>query len=358
MWMFTAACPSNCSYCDIQSQKRHRGLDTADVERVAHELVTLGFREVMFAGGEPFLSPDLPAALRILDGRIPTTVFTGGLPGLSDDAVEIAREGGVRRLVYSIDAGAPARNDLLRGRKGITAELIAFARAVRDRLPRIDRSVNTVVSRHNVDHLDEIWDTMSPFGLNSWSLTLAGDFFEGSPSHALLDRTMLEAFYLRTVPRLAERLLRDRAELVVLPVPFPFLAARTKPSQWGVPLAAPVRAELDHELELYSRGEYNATFVERCGCPLVGTDVVIGVAGDLHPCSQPPIIQPQFVLGNVRHETIGDLLRGEALQRFAAGVPQSPCTRCWAPSNIPREVLIPLLRRAAPATAALAAPRE
>lgn len=344
MWMFTGACPSHCTYCDIDSQKAKKALSSAEVERVCRELVEQGFEEVMFAGGEPILSPDLPLALRALRGKARTAVFTGGLPGLVDRAVEVLSEGGAGRIVYSIDSGKPDRNDLIRGRKGITKDLTDLAAAVKARLPRIDRSVNTVVSRFNVDGLPDVWDRMSPYGLNSWSLTLAGDFFEGSPSHALLSVAQLEELYLHTIPSLAARLAKDRAELVVLPVPYPLLAARIPPIKWGE-LQGDLRAEVIAELLPFSRGEHNATFVRRHGCPLPGKDIVIGVSGEIHPCSQAPIIHPRWVIGNVKEAPLAEILAGEALRAFAAGVPNAPCTRCWAPSNIPRETLVELTSR-------------
>jgi MoaA/NifB/PqqE/SkfB family radical SAM enzyme len=342
MWMFTGACPSHCTYCDIDSQKGKKGLTTAEVERVAREILEAGFSEVMFAGGEPLLSPDLPRALDVFKGRVPTAVFTGGLPGMAERAVNVLRDGGVRRLVYSIDVGEAKRNDLIRGRDGVTADLLELAGAVRDRLPSIDRSVNTVVSRFNVDALETVWDRMAPFRLDSWSLTLAGDFFQGSPRHAFLSEEQLATFYFHTVPALARRLSRERKELVVLPVPVPLIAARLPPARWG-DAPASLRAEIDAELSLYARGEYNATFVRRYGCPLVGMDVVIGVGGEVHPCSQAPIIHPDHVVGNVKTESLASVLDGERIRGFAAGVPHAPCTRCWAPSNVPRETLLQLV---------------
>jgi radical SAM protein with 4Fe4S-binding SPASM domain len=186
---------------------------------------------------------------------------------------------------------------------------------------------------------------MAPFGLDSWSLTLAGDVFEGSPGHALLTEAAIEQLYLRIVPALAARVARDRAELVVLPVPYPFLAARVPPVRWAE-AARGVRAELEAEFALYARGEYNATFVRRHGCPLVGIDVVIGIEGDVHPCSQGPIIHPRYVVGNVKQAPLAEILAGERLRAFGAGMPNAPCTRCWAPSNVPRETLVQLMARA------------
>jgi len=355
MWMFTSACPSRCTYCDIASQQGKASLSTAEVESVCHQLLEEKFSEVMFAGGEALLSPNLPAALRILRGKARTVVFTGGLPGLERRSIDILREGEVSRLVFSIDAGEAALNDRIRGREGVTADLLGLVAAVAEELPRVDRSINTVVSRYNVEALPAVWDRVSPHGMRSWSLTLAGDFFEGNPAHAFIERAKLRELYLQTIPALARRLSAEGAELVVLPIPLPLLAAGLPPARWDE-LDAELREAVEAELELFARGEFNASFVQRFGCPLVGMDIVIGVGGEIHPCSQAPAIHPDFVMGNVRETPLREILRGAALESFAAGIPNAPCTRCWAPSNIPRALLAQILGRGAePPPASLSA---
>ena len=348
MWMFTAACPSRCTYCDIQSQQGKPGLTADDVQRIAHQILEAGFSEVMFAVGEPLLSPHLPAALEVFRGKIPSAVFSGGLPGLAERAVDVLGAGEVSRVVYSIDAGVPAENDLIRGRKGITRELLMLAELVQQRLPRIGRSVNTVVSRFNVGSLERLWERIRGLGLNSWSLTLAGDFFEGKPAHALIDIERLTEFYTKTVPALAARCREQRVELIVLPIPFPLLARQLPVASWAE-LDEALLLSVRKELELFTKGEFNRTFVERVGCPLVGIDVVIGVSGKVHPCSQAPIIQPEYVIGDLKSESLAEILDGEPLEKFAANMPHPPCRRCWAPSNIPRDTLTRLLREAAEA---------
>ena len=340
--MFTDACPSRCVYCDIASQRGRQRLTGPQVETVARQLIELGFEETMFAGGEPFLSPHLPAALRILAGHTRTAVFTGGLPGVTDKVVETCAQESIDRVVFSMDSGDPVINDEIRGREGITAALVELAEAVRARSLRVGRSINTVVSRHNVEVLDGVWDKMGAYGFNSWSLTVAGDFFEGSPEDSFLSPDQLERFYLETVPRLAKRLGGEGAELIVLPTPQPLLEAGLHPVQWGF-AAARHRRALQKEFEHYARGDYNASFVRRYGCPLVGKDIVIGVGGEIHPCSQAPIIHPRYVVGNVKDQTISEILEGEKLAAFRADVPHDPCLRCWAPSNIPRETLTSLM---------------
>ena len=345
IWVLNAACPSRCVYCDIESQRAARVLSAEEVERACGQVLAAGFREVVFVGGEPFLSPELPVALRVLAGRCKIAVFTGGLPGQTDKVVGLVRQG-VDRLVFSIDSGRENANDLIRGRKGITRDLLGLVLDLRRHFPRLDMSVNTVVSRHNAGTLGDVWDAMEGFRPDSWALTLVGDNFTGSPREHMLDRAQIEAHYLVTIPALARRLELRRAELVVLPIPFPFLVARLPPGSWGDG-AARHHPELAGEFDLYTRGEYNRTFVERCGCPLVGVDISIGVGGEVHPCSQAPALQPDFVVGNLKHGSLADVMAGEALAKFAAGVPHAPCARCWAPSNVERGRLLQIVREAA-----------
>jgi MoaA/NifB/PqqE/SkfB family radical SAM enzyme len=338
IWVLNAACPSRCVYCDIESQRATRVLSPEQVASACRQVIDAGFREVIFVGGEPFLSPELPIALDALAGRCSVAVFTGGIPGGADAIVELVRRG-IGRLVFSIDSGRDASNDLIRGRKGITRALLATVEAVRASFPRLDMSINTVVSRHNAATLGDVWDRMEGFRFDSWALTLVGDNFTASPREHLLDRAQVEAFYLRDAPALARRLAPRRAELVVLPQPLCLLSRGIRPADWGAAADA-YREELAREFELYAAGDYNRSFVTSHGCPLVGVDISIGVGGEVHPCSQAPALRPEYVVGDLKNASLEEIMAGEALAKFAAGVPHAPCTRCWAPSNVDRRELL------------------
>jgi sulfatase maturation enzyme AslB (radical SAM superfamily) len=347
IWVLNAACPSRCSYCAIETQRTQRPLPRERVVAAAHDLVACGFSEVIFVGGEPLLSPDLPAALEALGGRCDVAVFTGGIPGDIRRPLDVLRRG-VNRLVASLDAGDEAANDKLRGRDGITRDLTRLVEATRRELPAIDLSVNSVVTRHNVDRVASAWERAEPWRPSSWSLTLAGDNFDGrAPEGHFLDRAQVETHYLEHVPRLASLLAASRRELVVLPVPLPFLTEELPPRLWNLH-AARHRAALDEEFDRYARGDYNTSFVTRHGCPLIGTDISIGVDGSVFPCSQAPVLQPRHALGSLVTDRLADLLSGERLRAFRAAVPHAICHRCHAPSNVQRPALRALLRRPAP----------
>jgi radical SAM protein with 4Fe4S-binding SPASM domain len=336
IWVLTSTCPSRCVYCDIESQTRLSDLESDEIARVASEIRSAGFRDVIFVGGEPLLSPALPRALEALGPDIDKAVFTGGIPG--DAARWVRALAGANRLVVSLDAANEDENDRVRGRPGITRALLNFLDVVQRELPELYLSSNTVVSKHNVERVAEVWDLLKPRKLTGFALTLAGENFEHSPLLHLASKTWLEKLYFELVPPLARRVRADGTDFVMLPIPLPLLEARIPPERWderAVTSSDVVRAEL----ERFSRGDHNRAFVERYGCPLVGRDITVGVAGDVHPCSQAPIIKREYVLGNVKERSLQSLLDGPELAEFAERMPHAPCHRCWAPSNVPREVL-------------------
>jgi radical SAM protein with 4Fe4S-binding SPASM domain len=343
IWVLEAACPSKCAYCDIESQQGRGALTVDEVAAAARDVIDAGFREVIFVGGEPLLSPAMPAALDVLAGRCEVALFTGGIPGFAARAVELVGRG-VDRLVFSIDSARDGDNDLVRGRKGITRALIELVESVRAERPRVDLSFNTVVSRHNVESLPALWDRLRAFRPSSWSLTLVGDNFTADATPHLPSRAQIDRLYGETIPALALATQRDRIELVVLPVPFAFLVDRVPHAAWNV-------AAVTRDLDRFAAGDHNRSFVERCGCPLVGIDVSIGVQGEIYPCSQAPILQDRFVIGNVKSDRLDEVLHGRALEDFRSGVPHAPCVRCWAPSNVPRERLLEVVHASSRARA-------
>lgn len=347
IWVLNAACPSRCSYCAVETQRAQRPLGRERVVATAREIVACGFTEVIFVGGEPLLSPDLPAALEALAGRCEVAVFTGGLPGDPRRHVDVLARG-VSRLVASLDAGDDAANDRLRGRAGVTRELESLVTAARRGLPALRLSINSVVTRTSAELSPTTWERAEPWGPDSWSLTLAGDNFEGrEPEGHFLERAQLEEHYLERIPRLASLLAATRRELVALPVPLPFLAAGIPPRLWNLH-AARHRPALDAEFERYARGDYNASFVARYGCPLVGTDISIGIDGSVYPCSQAPVLQARHAVGSLATAGLAEVLAGAGLRDFRAGLPHRICTRCHAPSNVQRPALRALFEGPAP----------
>ncbi len=205
IWVIHSACPSRCAYCAIETQKARPSLPRDAAVAVARDIVACGFREVILVGGEPLLYPHLGDVLDVLAGKVEIALFTGGLPRLADRTIALIARG-VDRVVLSVDAGGDDANDAVRGRAGITVDIDALGRRIASELPRVGLSINTVVSRANIDRVETVWQRFGDLGLDSWSLTLAGDNFGESPRDSFASVAELRRYYLETLPRLARRL--------------------------------------------------------------------------------------------------------------------------------------------------------
>lgn len=82
LWLYTNYdCNLRCSYCVARSGPNvpRRVLPLASVRRLIDEAVALGFAEVFFTGGEPFLLPDICEQLAYASARLKTTVLTNAM---------------------------------------------------------------------------------------------------------------------------------------------------------------------------------------------------------------------------------------------------------------------------------------
>ena len=133
IWFYsTYACNLACTYCLTESAPgvRRRTLDGATIVELTRQAAALGFTEVGITGGEPFLSPDLPAVLADVASMLSTVVLSNGtlfndvrlaaLRPLADLPV---------RIQISLDSDQPDVNDAARGPGN-------FARVV-DAIPRL-----------------------------------------------------------------------------------------------------------------------------------------------------------------------------------------------------------------------------
>ena len=133
IWFYsTYACNLACTYCLTESAPGvpRRALDGATIVELTQQAAALGFTDVGITGGEPFLSPDLPAVLTQVASMLPTVVLSNGT--LFNDRRLAALKPLARfplRIQVSLDADQPDVNDAARGPEN-------FAKVV-DAIPRL-----------------------------------------------------------------------------------------------------------------------------------------------------------------------------------------------------------------------------
>ncbi|MBI3761236.1 MAG: radical SAM protein [Chloroflexi bacterium] len=157
LWLYTNYdCNLRCSYCVAKSSPNapRRALGLANVQRLVDEAVALGFSDVLFTGGEPFLLNDIYEMLAYSSARVKTTVLTNGMllrGARLDKLAAIADDNLIVQV--SLDGGRPEDHDAYRGagawKKTIEGICLLQERGFRVRLGTTETPANTA-------HLDSL----------------------------------------------------------------------------------------------------------------------------------------------------------------------------------------------------------
>lgn len=151
LWIYTNYdCNLRCSYCVAKSSPNapRRALGLPNVRQLVDEAVALGFSEIFFTGGEPFILNDIYEMLAYSSERVKTTVLTNAmiLRGKRLDRLcSIANDQLVVQV--SLDGGCPEDHDYYRGRgswdKAVEGIKLLQERGFRVRLSTTETPVNT-----------------------------------------------------------------------------------------------------------------------------------------------------------------------------------------------------------------------
>ncbi len=120
LWVYTNYdCNLRCSYCVAKSSPNapRRALGLANVQRLVDEAVELGFSEIFFTGGEPFILNDIYEMLAYASARVRTNVLTNAMilrGARLDRLCAIANENLIVQV--SLDGGCAEDHDAYRGK--------------------------------------------------------------------------------------------------------------------------------------------------------------------------------------------------------------------------------------------------
>jgi PqqA peptide cyclase len=151
----THRCPLHCVYCSnpLELTARSEELTTADWLRVFEQAGSLGVLHLHLTGGEPLARPDLveliAAARR---SRLYTNLITSGI-GLSQDRLHQLVDSGLDHIQLSFQDASEVSANWIAGARAHAhkLELAAWIRQY-----RLAFTVNLVVHRQNIDHLDQM----------------------------------------------------------------------------------------------------------------------------------------------------------------------------------------------------------
>ncbi|PYV78190.1 MAG: pyrroloquinoline quinone biosynthesis protein PqqE [Acidobacteria bacterium] len=151
----THRCLLHCIYCSnlLELQKASTELKTEEWVRVFGEAARLGCLHVHLSGGEPLVRADLADLVRAArDAGLYTNLITSGI-GLSESKLQVLVAAGVEHIKLSFQ---DSREEMGNAIAGARSHSYKQAVAKQIRRERVAFTVNVVIHRQNIDHLDEI----------------------------------------------------------------------------------------------------------------------------------------------------------------------------------------------------------
>ena len=151
----THRCPLHCVYCSnpLEMAATQSELSTAEWTSVFQQSGQLGMLHAHFTGGEPLARPDLTELIAAARAAgLYTNLITSGI-GLNEERLQALIDGGLDHIQISFQDSREEAANWIAGAKA-HAHKIELSRAIRRH--KIAFTVNLVVHRQNLDHLEEM----------------------------------------------------------------------------------------------------------------------------------------------------------------------------------------------------------
>ena len=151
----THRCPLHCVYCSnpMQLAKTNEELSTEQWISVFQQSGKLGMLHAHFTGGEPLARPDLTELISAARAAgLYTNLITSGI-GLGESRLQALVNAGLDHIQISFQDSREQAANWIAGAKA-HAHKIELSRAIRKH--KIAFTVNLVVHRQNLDHLEEM----------------------------------------------------------------------------------------------------------------------------------------------------------------------------------------------------------
>jgi radical SAM protein len=170
-WEVTRACAFACVHCraDAQHTRDPRELNTEEAKGLIDRLVDFGSPILIFTGGDPMMRRDLFELISYATQkglRCSLTPTATALPTI--ERLQKAHEAGIRRIALSLDAPDAETHDAFRQVPGSWQRTMDILRNAQK--AGLSVQVNTTVSKHNYERLDEMIPFIQEVGAVQWSV--------------------------------------------------------------------------------------------------------------------------------------------------------------------------------------------
>ena len=168
----TQACDLVCKHCRASAQENSHPdeLTTEQSKALLDQIATFPRNPiVVMTGGDPLKRADLFELIRYARAAGLLVALTpSATPLATREALQAARDAGVRRLGISLDGADARTHDAFRGWEGSferTLRMLADAREL-----GLTVQINTTITRRNVQDIDAMAELLSTQGIVMWSV--------------------------------------------------------------------------------------------------------------------------------------------------------------------------------------------
>jgi len=165
----TYRCPLHCPYCSnpLEMTRAEAELSTSDWKRVFTEARNLGVLQLGLSGGEPLVRKDLEELVAHARSEgMYSTLVTSGL-GLTRNRAQSLKEAGIDHVQISFQDSDTQSAEHIAGIRSVKQK-----RAAAELVRELDLafSVNVVLHRQNLDHLNDIIEMAAAMGADRLEL--------------------------------------------------------------------------------------------------------------------------------------------------------------------------------------------
>ncbi|WP_163972034.1 TIGR04053 family radical SAM/SPASM domain-containing protein [Oceanobacillus halotolerans] len=171
IWELTRACQLKCLHCRAEAQYHRdpRELTFEEGKKLIDDIYEMNNPMLVFTGGDPLERPDVyDIAEYAIKKGVRVSMTPSATPNVTKEAMKKAKDVGLSRWAFSIDGHNAEIHDHFRGTSGsfdLTMNAINYLQEL-----EMPLQVNTVISRYNVDYLDEMAEMVEKLGVVLWSV--------------------------------------------------------------------------------------------------------------------------------------------------------------------------------------------
>lgn len=171
IWELTRACQLKCLHCraDAQYTRDPRELTFEEGKNLIDQIYEMNNPLLVFTGGDPLMRQDVfDIAKYAVEKGVRVSMTPSATPNVTIEAMRKAKEVGLSRWAFSLDGPTAEIHDHFRGTSGsfdLTMEKIKYLHEL-----EMPIQINTVVSRYNYEHLDEMAKLVEQLNCVLWSV--------------------------------------------------------------------------------------------------------------------------------------------------------------------------------------------